>query len=389
MALDVRGMAVGAESTVHVTSGIAPVVEWAFSEELELAYHYVDRLCVELCVRLADDLELLQRSPEPIDRLAARVGATDEALYLVHAVLDILATAGFARRTDQGCHRVDPWPRDRSQEIQDRARQACPEAVPTFDMIERCRARGAEFVTGRTPGLAAIFPHGDLTPWERLHNEDRVMSIYADLVAPALRATVARGMRILEVGGGVGAVLGRCASLLEATDISEYRFTDVGRVFLQAAERRFGTAPWLRFAPFDIDRPLEDQRVMPEEFDVVVAVNVLHVARDLGFSLRELRKVLRPGGALILGEGSPPNDHDRWHLDVVFGFLRGWWDVRVDDLRRRPGFMTPSAWERALRACGYVAVSLIPGESWFAGPCRGGLIVACAPDRQGESGGGD
>ena len=34
MALDVRGMAVGAESTVPVTSGIAPVVEWAFSEEL-------------------------------------------------------------------------------------------------------------------------------------------------------------------------------------------------------------------------------------------------------------------------------------------------------------------------------------------------------------------
>jgi SAM-dependent methyltransferase len=245
-------------------------------------------------------------------------------------------------------------------------------------MIERCRAAAAGFVTGRTRGIAAIFPRSDLTLWERLYNEDRIMSIYADLVASALQAAARPGMRVLEVGGGVGSVLARCASSLEATGIGEYWFTDVGRMFVDAARRRHNATPWLRFAQLDIDQRLEQQGFMPGTFDVVVGVNVAHVARDLGYSLRELRGALRPGGCLVLGEGSPPSEHDRWRLDVVFAFLRGWWDVTLDRLRPRPGFMLPSEWERALNACGYRPVSLIPGESSFAGPCRGGLIIAGA-----------
>jgi SAM-dependent methyltransferase len=377
-------MAVTNTHTV-VLPDVAPVIECAFSEELELAYVHVDRMCVELCLRLADELGLLQRDPEPIDRLIARVRAADQAVYVVNAVLDILAEAGFARHTERGWSRVDPWPPDGGVEVRDSAREACPGAAPTFDLIDRCHACAAGFIAGHTPGMAAVFPRGDLGPWARLHKEDRVMSIYADLVAPVLRATASPGMRILEVGGGVGAVLARCASSLASAGVAEYWFTDVGRVFVDAAQSEYGTAPWLRVSTLDIDRPLEDQGLSQGAFDIVIAVNVLHVARDLGFSLRELLGALRSCGTLVLAEGSPPSDHVRWRLDVVFGFLRGWWDVALDGLRPRPGFMMPSAWERALRACGYEAVSLIPGERWFDGPCRGGLVVARAPARPDES----
>ena len=123
------------------------------------------------------------------------------------------------------------------------------------EVLERAAATG--FVTGRTRGLAAIFPRGDLTLWERLHNEDRVMSIYADLAASALHAAVRPGMRVLEVGGGVGSVLARCASPLEAAGIGEYWFTDVGRTFVEAARDRHKDIPWLRFAQLDVDRRLE------------------------------------------------------------------------------------------------------------------------------------
>lgn len=374
------------EPTPPELRGMAHFVGRAFSDELELAYRYVDRLCLELCLSLADELALLSNEPESLDRLMGRVGAVDEARYLVHAVLDILTETSFARRTDSGWKRCGQWPLDRSRGTHDRACQACPAASPTFELIERCRAAATGFVTGRTRGLAAIFPRGDLTLWERLHNEDRVMSIYADLAASALHAAVRPGMRVLEVGGGVGSVLARCASPLEAAGIGEYWFTDVGRTFVEAARDRHKDIPWLRFAQLDVDRRVEQQGFQPESFDVVVGVNVAHVARDLGYSLRELRGALRPGGRLILGEGSPPNKHDRWRLDIVFAFLRGWWDVAVDSLRPRAGFMLPSEWGRALTACGYDPVSLIPGEGWFAGSCRGGLIVAGTPGRRAESG---
>jgi SAM-dependent methyltransferase len=309
----------------------------------------------------------------------ARVGAVEQARYLLQAVLDILTETGFAERTDSGWKRRQQLSPVRSTDTHDRARQACPEASPTFELIERCRAAAGGFVTGRTRGLAAIFPRADVTLWERVYNEDRVMSIYADLVASALHAVGRPGMRVLEVGGGVGSVLARCATRLDGAGVGEYWFTDVGRTFVDAARHRHVATPWLRFAQLDIDRRLEHQGFRSGTFDVVVGVNVAHVARDLGYSLLELRGALRPGGCLILGEGSPPNRHDRWRLDVVFAFLRGWWDVAVDGLRPRPGFMLPSEWARALKACGYGPVSLIPGEEWFADSCRGGLILAHAP----------
>ena len=143
----------------------------------------------------------------------------------------------------------------------------------------------------------------------------------------------------------------------------------------------------MRFLSLDLDRPLSAQGVVPESFDVVIAVNVLHSARDLRMALRELHAVLKTPGWLICGEGSPPSRNRRWRLDLVFAFLRGWWDVWTDSvLRPRPGFLLPAEWEAALLASGYQHVRVLPGENWFAGPCRGGLIMAGKGIREASGG---
>jgi SAM-dependent methyltransferase len=148
-------------------------------------------------------------------------------------------------------------------------------------------------------------------------------------------------------------------------------------LFVARGRQRFGDAPWVKFACIDVDLALLSQGLEPESVDVIVGVNVLHVARDISYSLREMQKVLKPHGYLILSEGSPPDRSRRWRLDVVFGFLRGWWDVKIDSrLRPRPGFLLPSEWALLLRACGYGTVHVLPGESWFADACRGGVVLA-------------
>jgi pyochelin synthetase len=203
------------------------------------------------------------------------------------------------------------------------------------------------------------------------------MSIYAEMIVPALAAVLAPGMRVLELGAGVGAVLRRCTALLQGRHIEEYAFTDVGQTFIQNARTKYGDFPWLRFAQVNMDLPLRDQGLPPESFEAVIGVNVLHAAKGLRRSLREIHRVLKTNGHLILGEGSPPNRAERWRLDVVFAFLRGWWDVSLDPVvRPRPGFLLPSEWEAALRVCGFSPVYLLPGEAWFRGSCRGGVIVA-------------
>jgi SAM-dependent methyltransferase len=203
------------------------------------------------------------------------------------------------------------------------------------------------------------------------------MSIYADFAAAALEGMARPGMRVLEVGGGVGAVLQRCASMLKRVDIGHYCFTDLGQSFVQAAQRAYGGEHRLSFAKVDLDLPLHEQGLSDEKFDVVVAVNVMHVANRLSFSLRQLLSILKPAGHLILSEGSPPDRVRHWRLDIVFGFLRGWWDVAMEQpWRPRPGFLLPVGWEGILQENGFGQLVSLPGQHWFAGPCRGGLIIA-------------
>lgn len=360
-----------------LAAALRPHCARLFAPDLAGIYHYVDLLCLHLCFRAAHECGLLPARPEPLAAIAARRGVAAEATYLLEAILALLAEEGYAVRTEEGWAARRPCPPDGSVALQRQARAAYPQALATFDLIERCHEAAPAVLAGALPGLAAIFPRGDLSLWERVYDADRVMSLYADLIPPALDAVLPPRARVLEVGAGVGAVARRCLPLLRERDTEEYWFTDIGKVFVQRARSRYGHEPCLRFAPLDLDRPLAQQGVVTESFDVVTAVNVLHVARDLPFTLRELLAALKAPGWLVLAEGSPPDRSHRWWLDLVFAFLRGWWDVSLDAcLRPRAGFLLPAEWERALLACGYARVHLLPGEDWFTGPCRGGLVIA-------------
>jgi SAM-dependent methyltransferase len=224
--------------------------------------------------------------------------------------------------------------------------------------------------------MAALFQRGDFGLWERTHTSDGVMSIYADLVPHALRAVLPDNACVLEVGAGTGAVACRCLTLLRQRETDAYWFTDISPLFVQRARAGHGGG-FMKFATLDLNVPLTSQGFGPQSADAVIGVNVLHVARDLATTLREIRTVLKPTGWLIAGEGSPPDAHRRWRLDLVFSFLRDWWDVSLDPaLRPRPGFLLPGEWKRILRSVGYDPIEVLPGESWFDGSCRGGLILA-------------
>jgi microcystin synthetase protein McyE len=358
-------------------AALQPLCSRCFSRQLAEAYAYIDRLCLHLCFHLAHECALLNNASESLADVRRGIGIAPDANYLLNTVFEILREEGFAERTANGWRRRQRFPRDASTELQREALAACPQAQATFELIQRCHDHARAFLTGREPGLATIFHRGDVGLWERLHTVDGVMSIYADLIPPALEAILGRKICLLEIGAGTGAVLRRCQPFLRERATEAYWFTDISPLLVQRARARYGADGFMQFATLDLNRPLVSQGLTGESFDAVIGVNVLHVARELAFTLRELRSVLKSPGWLIAAEGSPPDAQRRWRLDLVFAFLPGWWNVALDPvLRPRPGFLLPAEWIRALRACGYQPVRVLPGEGWFGGPCRGGLIIA-------------
>jgi len=134
--------------------------------------------------------------------------------------------------------------------------------------------------------------------------------------------------------------------------------------FLRRAQRlqeRVAGARAVSFAPLDMNRPFGEQGVAAESTSIVYAVNTLHVAHDLAFTLGEIRRALRPGGQLIVSECVRPVPGQTLYPEFIFNLLETFRTPRLDP-RHRPngGFLTPEQWTAALADAGFVDLRSFP-----------------------------
>lgn len=105
------------------------------------------------------------------------------------------------------------------------------------------------------------------------------------------RAKLAPRDRVLDVGCGTGALLHR---LSERRGDVELYGVDAVPAMLEIARRRLPSAVllcagWGERLPF-----------AAEQFDVVVSCNMFHYIREPVLALQEMRRVMRPGGRLLI-----------------------------------------------------------------------------------------
>src|SRR5262249_29099829 len=134
--------------------------------------------------------------------------------------------------------------------------------------------------------------------------------------------------------------------------------------FLRRGERvkeRFGAPAFLTFASLDMNRPFAEQGVAPASASTVYAVNVLHVAHDLEFTLGEIHRTLEPGGQLIVSEGVRPTAGQTMYPDVVVTLLETFRAPRLHPVwRPNGGFLTVEQWRAALESAGFKDVRMMP-----------------------------
>jgi SAM-dependent methyltransferase len=126
-------------------------------------------------------------------------------------------------------------------------------------------------------------------------NETNLINAYYERPAILALAGDVAGRRILDAGCGSGPLF---AALRDRGAIVTGFDKSAGMLAL--ARRRLGDDADLQVA--DLDRPLP----FPDDsFDDVIASLVLHYLEDWGPALAELRRVLKPGGRLIVSVDHP------------------------------------------------------------------------------------
>ena len=175
---------------------------------------------------------------------------------------------------------------------------------------------------------------------------------------------------MLEVGGGTGGTTAAVLSVLPG-ERTEYLFTDVSPTFTSRAAKRFHAWPFLRTRPLDLERDPIEQRLGAGTFDIVIAANVVHATRDIRRTLERCRRVLAPGGLLVLVEVTAPQ---RW-IDITFGLTDGWWHFTDRDLRPRYPLLSPSRWRDLLQEMGFSEVATIPEAPAATGTFAANTVI--------------
>jgi NADPH:quinone reductase-like Zn-dependent oxidoreductase/ubiquinone/menaquinone biosynthesis C-methylase UbiE len=177
---------------------------------------------------------------------------------------------------------------------------------------------------------------GEINPLEVMFGDEQLMTDYYDEMLQESRplksiqayfdALVHKrpDMKFIEIGAGTG---GSTSIILEVLNdwagprYSEYVFTDIGPFFLERARTRFSNRSNMQFRTLDIEADPIEQGFPEHRFDVVIADMVLHATADLSQTMQHVRKLLKPGGKLILKEVT----EDKICAGFIFGLLPGWW----------------------------------------------------------------
>jgi SAM-dependent methyltransferase len=318
--------------------------------------------------------------------LLARLGVVPAYHKFLHALLGMLASDGIVC-LDPGTDIVrfvgDTGTTEEIAALEKTLLTDYPDAAEDIELLTSCVAEYDTVLRGHRAGTEVLLPDGRsyrAAPWaERLLHEGDLAG-YRSLVAAEVSRPVgqadARPLRILEVGGGQGYLTWPVAEALRGRRNVEYRFTDLGRSFVVAAQREAAERglDFMTFGVLDVNRGPSTQGTRDDrDFDIVLAFNVLHATPDLRRTVSNLRELLTPGGLLYILEATAT---PRSAL-MTIGLLEGWWYFN-DELREHSPLLPPHRWQQLLDSLGFAPTLALPDREHEA-TADHGLIVGMRP----------
>ncbi|KAJ8132109.1 hypothetical protein O1611_g1520 [Lasiodiplodia mahajangana] len=244
------------------------------------------------------------------------------------------------------------------------------------DMLQDCEVEYPQWFLFTT--IARELPsilRGEVDPTELVSTTKADEMFYADLYRSHMRDGRFRafldlashenpGLRILEVGAGTGSFAGHILPILEGleaesggTAFADYVITDTSTLGLGAAKVRFKHhIDRLSFVKWDPENDPTDENTGLElgGYDLIFAGGVLHASSSVARTMAHIRKLLRPGGYLVLQEFTAPQVAC---INIGFGYSGSWWNS-TEDWRQGGPLASQQQWDRLLRDHGFSGIEL-------------------------------
>ena len=354
--------------------GFPPAV---FSERLYQSIELMERYSLELAVDLLGQLNLAEH-------LGAWRSADELCGLLRFQPRFRLALSWIlARLVETGCMEVEgngesrayrlrkmPWKPD-IKRLRELGLNIDPGNAATFDLLDLAASLYPSVATGQQDGDHNLFGPQGVPLWLKyFHNDNLTYAVnnWVGATAAADHLFSPRTLRILEIGAGTGSATEILLKVLDQRGLlprlERYLITEPNAYFRRCNQRKlvaqYSNLP-LEWATVDLNLPWNTQGIVPGEFDLVYAVNVMHISKNLLFSLNDARSTLTADGWLVIGECIRPYANQPIYPEMMFQILDSFSNVETDpEIRPNPGFLTAEQWRRAFLRVGYGRAEIAP-----------------------------
>jgi SAM-dependent methyltransferase len=348
-----------------------------FGERLYQSVELMERYSIDLAIDLLDRLQVTDQlgewrsASELCQSLSFQARFSSALGWLLERLIE---TGCIEMRADHDARtyrlRHPPW-RPELARLRAIGLDIDRANAPTLDLLDQAASLYPAVARGEQNGEQGLFgPHAIPLWLNYFHNDNTTYAVnnWVSAVLAADRLAHRPELRILELGAGAGSA---GEILLRSFDerallprIKRYLITEPNAFFRRRAQRelssRYRDLP-LEWGALDINLQWDTQGTARGEFDLVYGVNVLHVAKDLLFSLNQARDALAPDGWLVIGECLRPHLNQPIYPELIFQILDSFTNVNTDsEVRPNPGFLTADQWRRAFTRAGFQGVAVAP-----------------------------
>jgi len=348
-----------------------------FSERLYQSIELMERYSIELAIDLSRQLNLVDQLGDwrTADELCRMLSFQSRFKFALSWILERLVESGCAEaRTDgqiRSYHlRQRPWQPD-LKHFRAAGLTIDPANAATLDLLDHAASVYLAVASGQQSGDHNLLGPQGVPLWlNYFHNDNLTYAVnnWVGAVLAADHLSTRHPLRILEVGAGTGSASEILLQLLAERGllprVERYLITEPNAYFRRCSQRKLaGRYPnlALEWAPLDLDLPWNTQGITSGEFDLVYAVNVMHISKNLLFSLNEARSALAADGWLVIGECVRPYDNQPIYPELMFQILDSFTNVQTDpEIRPNPGFLTAEQWRRAFSRAGFSHAEVAP-----------------------------
>ncbi|HME89525.1 MAG TPA: class I SAM-dependent methyltransferase [Chthoniobacterales bacterium] len=348
-----------------------------FSERLYQSIELMERYSIELAADLLRQLDVIDQLSKwrSVAELGRVLSFEPRFSLALRWILERLIETGCVEartKSETRAYRMarPPWQPELAR-LRASGLHIDPANAATLDLLDYAASLYPVVARGTQSGEQSLFGPQGVPLWLNYFQNNNLSYAVNNWVAAVLaadRLSTRPKLRILELGAGAGSATEILLRWFDGRGllprIERYLITEPNAFFRRRAQRdlsRQYVDLGLEWGALDINSPWTEQGVAPAEFDLVYAVNVLHISKDLLFSLDQARSSLASDGWVIIGECLRPYPNQPIYPELMFQILESFTDVHTDpEIRPNPGFLTADQWRRALARAGFDRVDVAP-----------------------------